>query len=124
MAHLPTVLIVDDDAGIRKMLVEMLSLEGMPTETASNGQEALTQITRGPRVVLLDILMPILDGRGFLEQLTAQPDERARHKIILMSAIERLEENQDLEADGRLPKPFTLTQLLNVISSVTESVQA
>lgn len=121
MAHMPTVLIVDDIPGIRKMLVEMLSLEGIPTETASNGQEALEKLAQsGPRVVLLDIIMPVLDGRGVIEHLNTQPGERARHKIILISAIETLEANRDLQADGRLTKPFTLDQLLSTIAAVTE----
>ena len=125
MAQVPTVLIVDDEPGIRKMLVEMLSLEGIPTETANNGQEALDVLARsGPRVVLLDITMPVLDGRGFMERLRTQPGERERHKIILMSAIETLTANRDLPADARLSKPFTLDQLLNTIASVTASVQA
>lgn len=121
MAHLPTVLIVDDDPGIRKMLVEMLSLEGMPTETATNGKEALEQLAHGgPRIVLLDITMPVLDGRGVMEHLNAQPGERERHKIILISAITTLEANRDLQAEGRLSKPFTLEQLLNTIAAVAE----
>lgn len=125
MAHMPTVLIVDDEPSLRKMLVEMLTLEGIPTETAANGQEALDKVAHsGPLVVLLDLWMPVLDGRGFIEHLNAQPGQRERHKIILMSAIDRLEANQDLQANGRLPKPFTLAQLLNVIASVTASVQA
>ncbi len=125
MAHMPTVLIVDDEAPIRKMLVEMLSLEGIPTETATNGQEALDKLAQsGPRVVLLDLSMPVLDGRGVIEHLEAQSGGRERHKIILISAIERLDANRDLRADGRLSKPFTLDQLLNTIASVTASVQA
>ncbi|HKS70488.1 MAG TPA: response regulator [Ktedonobacterales bacterium] len=125
MAQVPTVLIVDDEPGIRKMLVEMLSLEGYPTETANNGQEALDLLARGgPRVVLLDLLMPVVNGRGVVEYLDAQPGERARHKIVLMSAIETLTANRDLQADGRLSKPFTLDQLLNTIAAVTASVQA
>lgn len=125
MAQVPTVLIVDDEAPIRKMLVEMLSLEGIPTETANNGQEALDLLARsGPRIILLDLVMPVLDGRGVVEHLGAQPGERERHKIILVSAIEKLEANRDLQADGRLSKPFTLDQLLNTIAAVTASVQA
>lgn len=125
MAHTPTVLIVDDEAPIRQMLVEMLSLEGIPNETAANGQEALDMLAQsGPRVVLLDLLMPLVNGRGVVERLEAQPGERAQHKIILMSAIETLTANRDLHADGRLSKPFTLDQLLTTIASVTASVQA
>jgi CheY-like chemotaxis protein len=118
MAHLPTVLIVDDDPAIRKMLVEVLSLEGYPTETANNGREALEMLAKsGPRLVLLDLLMPEVDGRGVINQLSEDPQERQRHRIILVSAWANLEAARDLEADGTLAKPFNVNQLLNVITS-------
>jgi CheY-like chemotaxis protein len=123
MAHMPTVLIVDDDPQLRKMLEEMLSLEGVPFEMARNGREALDALRRSdPRVVLLDLTMPVLDGRGMLHELEASPAERARHKIILMSALTTLEASRDLVADGILPKPFTLPQLMNVLESVSAQV--
>lgn len=123
MPHAPTILIVDDDPAIRKMLVEVLSLEGYPTETAVNGREALDLLPRGgARVVLLDLLMPVLDGRGVMTELRANPAERARHKVILVSAITNLEGARDLEPDGVLPKPFTVDQLLNVLESTNASV--
>src|SRR5262249_4323289 len=121
MAH-PTVLIVDDDSAIRKMLVEVLQLEGYPTETAVNGREALEMLAHaGARVVLLDLLMPVLDGRGVMVELRAKPAERAKHKIVLVSAVHNLEAARDLqaEADGTLPKPFTVPQLLNVLGLVS-----
>jgi CheY-like chemotaxis protein len=120
MAHAPTILIVDDDPAIRKMLVEVLSLEGYPTETAVNGREALDLLARGgARVVLLDLLMPVMDGRGVMSELRANPVERSRHKVILVSAIGNLEGAQDLEPDGVLPKPFTVDQLLNIVESTS-----
>jgi CheY-like chemotaxis protein len=122
MAHPPTVLIVDDDPAIRKLLVEVLQLEGYPMEMATNGREAMDILVRsGPRVVLLDLLMPVLDGRGVMNELRTMPAERAKHKIILVSAINTLEKHQDLEADGTLQKPFTVPQLLNVLASVNMS---
>jgi CheY-like chemotaxis protein len=118
MAHLPTILIVDDDPAIRKMLVEVLSLEGYPTETANNGREALEMLAKsGPRLVLLDLLMPELDGRGVINQLSEDSQERQKHRIILVSAWANLEAARDLEADGTLTKPFNVSQLLNVITS-------
>jgi CheY-like chemotaxis protein len=118
MARLPTVLIVDDDPAIRKMLVEVLSLEGYPTETANNGREALEVLAKsGPRLVLLDLLMPEVDGRGVINQLSEDPQERKKHRIILVSAWANLEAARDLEADGTLTKPFNVSQLLNVITS-------
>lgn len=123
MAQTPTVLIVDDDPAIRKMLVEMLSLEGFPTETATNGREALDLLGHGgARVILLDLLMPIIDGRGVMDALRATPSERARHKVVLVSANSNLEGARDLEADGVLPKPFTLSQLMAVLEPLTASV--
>lgn len=117
MAQQPTVLVVDDDAGIRKMLTEVLTLEGIPVETAVNGREALDMLVKsGPRVVLLDIGMPIMTGREMMEALDAEPAQRARHRIILMSAWTSLEQNRDLAPDGKLVKPFTVDQLLNVIA--------
>ena len=123
MAHMPIVLIVDDDSAIRKMLAEMLSLEGVPFETASNGREALNALAHGePRVVLLDLLMPVLDGRGVMHELNTSPDDRAKHKIVLVSALHNLETARDLQADGMLPKPFTLPQLLSVLEAVGAKV--
>lgn len=101
------------------MLVEVLTLEGYPTETANDGSEALDLLPRsGPRVVLLDLLMPGVNGEGVVSALQQQPSERNRHHIILVSAINNLERYSNLQVDGRLPKPFTVDQLLSAIESV------
>jgi CheY-like chemotaxis protein len=124
MAHSPTILIVDDDPAIRKMLVEVLSLEGYPTETATNGQEALAMLTTSgaSRIVLLDLLMPVLDGRGMMMQLDDIPATRSQHKIVLMSAWTQLELARDLTVDGALPKPFTVVQLLSVLEPLAKTI--
>jgi CheY-like chemotaxis protein len=120
MASLPTILIVDDDPDIRRMLTETLRLEGYPYETATNGREGLDLLRRanGTWVVLLDLLMPVLDGRGFMNELRTNPTERARHKIIFISANHNLEAHRDLDPDAMLAKPFTITQLLNLLDSM------
>jgi CheY-like chemotaxis protein len=116
----PTILIVDDDPAIRKMLAEVLTLDGYPYETATNGQEALEALGKsGPRVILLDLLMPVLDGRGVMNELRASPEVRARHRVVLVSANDRLEAARDLEPDSMLAKPFTADQLLNVIETTS-----
>ena len=76
----------------------------------------------GPRLILLDLLMPVLDGRGVMNQLRASPEVRARHKVVLVSANDRLEAARDLEPDSMLAKPFTADQLLNVIETTNTSV--
>ncbi|MBF6589352.1 MAG: response regulator [Ktedonobacterales bacterium] len=120
---MPTVLIVDDDPAIRRMLTETLGLEGYPYETASNGREALDLLakTNSPRVILLDLMMPVLNGREVMEALRANPAERNRHKIIFVSAVDRLEQHRDLEPDASLAKPFTVSQLLNMLEEVKVS---
>jgi two-component system response regulator (stage 0 sporulation protein F) len=119
MASKPTVLIVDDDPSMRKLITEVLSLEGYPLETATNGREALDLLQSGrPRVILLDLKMPILDGEGFLQELEAMPTERKKHKIILVSAFLSLPNYQHLRSEGRLGKPFTTDQLINAIEAV------
>jgi CheY-like chemotaxis protein len=116
----PTILIVDDDPAIRKMLAEVLTLDGYPYETATNGQEALEALGKsGPRLILLDLLMPVLDGRGVMNELRASPEVRARHRVVLVSANDRLEAARDLEPDSMLAKPFTADQLLNVIETTS-----
>ena len=123
MAHAPTVLIVDDDPAIRKMLVEVLALEGYPTETAVNGQEALNILARSaPRVILLDLKMPVVDGREVVAQLEASADARAKHKVILISAWASLEEASDLVVDGKLVKPFTVGQLISVLEPLASEL--
>lgn len=123
MAHSPTILIVDDDPGIRKMLVEVLTLEGYPTETATNGQEALDMLAASaPRIVLLDLMMPVLDGRGVMMQLDGNPAARSQHKIILVSAFSNLESSRDLIVDGALAKPFTVPQLLSVLEPLAQTL--
>jgi two-component system phosphate regulon response regulator PhoB len=119
----PTILIVDDNPAILTMLVEVLSLEGYPIETATNGQEALEKLSDGrPRVVLLDVLMPVMNGPQTLAALEQDPAERQRHHIILISAWETLETTKELQVEGRLAKPFTVDQLLNTIGPYVAKV--
>lgn len=123
MAHTPTILIVDDDPAIRQMLTEALSLEGYPTETATNGQEALDKLAAsGPRVVLLDLLMPVVDGWEVMRALNSNPAERARHKVVLVSAVDKLESAKDLQADGMLAKPFNVDKLFAVLTPLVAAV--
>lgn len=123
MARTPTVLIVDDDPAIRKMLVEVLALEGYPTETATNGQEALNILARSaPRLILLDLRMPVLDGRGVMVELESNEAMRKQHRVVLTSAWASLEEASDLVVDGKLVKPFTVPQLLSVLEPLAEGL--
>jgi CheY-like chemotaxis protein len=71
----PTVLIVEDDALTRRALSIILQGKGYRVQTAANGQAALEQLRAGPRpcLILLDLVMPVLDGMGFRAAQRSDP---------------------------------------------------
>ncbi|WP_052887427.1 response regulator [Thermogemmatispora carboxidivorans] len=112
------VLIVDDDPLIREMMIDILEFEGYHLRTARNGQEALQVLQQGEEhyVVFLDLMMPIMDGSTLCRQLAAQPELRHRHRIILMSAMNHLAAAASLQADGLMPKPFSVEDVLQALA--------
>jgi len=121
----PRVLIVDDDAAIRKMLVDVLSLEDFHTETARDGREALALLEDGrKRIVLLDLMMPIMDGWELCRHLTERPALRQHLSIILMSAGEKLDQARDLQVEGYLAKPFDVDHLLECLNPFVTDAQS
>jgi DNA-binding response OmpR family regulator len=108
----PKVLIVDDDADIVMMLVQVLQDEGYAVRAAV-GEEALALAADDqPDVILLDIMMPGMDGVEVCRRLRANP-KSARAPVIAMSASHRLRERaSQMDVDGLLAKPFDLDELL------------
>jgi CheY-like chemotaxis protein len=114
----PLILFVDDDPPIQDMLSSVLLMEGFPYEMARNGQEAIDILAKSPgtrRIMLLDLLMPVVDGAGVVRWLFEHPDIRANTKIILMSANNTLKAAFDLDHDGELEKPFGVDKLLDAL---------
>lgn len=107
--HPQKVLVVDDDPVIRDMMADILECEGHTPELARNGQEAL-RILGGPDsyLVFLDLLMPTFNGKQVCETLAAHPPTRQRHIIVLMSALDNIEETSNLDVDMVMPKPFVV----------------
>jgi adenylate cyclase len=104
-----TILIADDDGVSRKLLRRLLEQDGHLVHAAGNGAEALELFgQQAIDVVLLDIVMPELDGISVLEQLKASPD--ANHvPVIMISAVDETESVVrciEIGADDYLPKPF------------------
>ena len=115
------VLVVDDDPIIRDMVVDILDFEGYITETARNGREALSILQNEESyLVLLDLMMPIMSGHEFCQRLNAMPELRKQHVIILMSAMDKLEEAEALRPDAIMPKPFVVDDVLRVIKPFFE----
>jgi DNA-binding response OmpR family regulator len=110
------VLIVDDDRDIRETLRDLLELEGFPAITARDGAEALERMRRDrPCLVLLDLIMPVMDGAEVFRRRAADPD-LARVPVAVISAVVDLEHRiAPLEAAGFLEKPVEIERLLELV---------
>ncbi len=115
----PSILLVDDERAITDNLVPFLNRSGFSVNVASNGQEALEKIASlKPDLIILDILMPRLDGREVLRQLRMDGNWTA---IILLTQVgESTERAMALEegADDYINKPFDPHELVARIRSV------
>jgi two-component system, OmpR family, alkaline phosphatase synthesis response regulator PhoP len=111
-----SILVVDDDPIIRDMMVDIFSFEEYPIVVARNGREALEKL-RGKEsyLVFLDLMMPIMDGREFCQHFSADPSLRNRHKIVIMSAMDKMSEAASLPTHGTLPKPFSVDDVMRVM---------
>ncbi|MCY1083106.1 response regulator [Archangium lansingense] len=107
-----TLLVVDDEVGITEALNDLLSEEGFHVLVASNGKEALERIAgRRPDLILLDYMLPVMDGRELLNAL--QSDSMLRDiPVLMMSAIPRSSLPRDCQPRAFLRKPFTIDRLL------------
>ena len=116
-----SVLIVDDDVDIREILADMLAETGFEVTTACNGLEAIAAIRRmevKPGVILLDLMMPVMDGYGFLRQRHLDPD-LASIPIAIFTAghgVDRDRLGDDLPI---VYKPFDVPQLLDVLRALS-----
>lgn len=113
---LPTVFIIEDDVDTRDMLGRFLELEGYHVELASNGRQALDLLSRGARanVIVLDLMMPVMDGWEFRRRQIE--DARLRNiPTIVVSAAGR-ERLAQINADAYLSKPVDMDELLQRVS--------
>jgi CheY-like chemotaxis protein len=109
----PRILVVDDEAPIRHLLLDLLADEGYDPIEAANGRVALAVIRQHrPDLVPMDVMMPELDGRAVLRALRAEP-ELADMPVVLMSAAHGI--GAHAEDTSFLPKPFDLDQVLAVV---------
>lgn len=112
------ILVVDDDPIIRDMMVDILESEGYTPDLARNGHEALAalQIPES-HLIFLDLMMPDFSGRDVCNTLAAHPLLRQRHVIVLMSAMDRIEETHNLDVDMVMPKPFLVDDVSEILDT-------
>ena len=113
------VLIVDDDPDILQTLALCLSTEGYSVVMAANGKEALDLLEQqDPSAILLDLMMPVMDGWQFVAELESRG---LRHAPILILSADRAVHGHavKLRASGHLAKPFDLDELLGKVQQLT-----
>jgi CheY-like chemotaxis protein len=112
------VLVIEDDRGQREALSEILSRQGYEVQCASNGSEALELMRRSdslPRLILLDVMMPVMDGWEFRDQ---QRRDRALSEVpvvVMTSFDDTVQKALQSGAVGFLPKPLQWQALLRVV---------
>ena len=117
----PRILVVDDDLVIQQLLKVNLELEGYAVEVAEDGEEALAQFDAfHPNLVLLDIMMPRLDGWEVCRRLKAGVDS-CDVPIVLLSARAQeadVQRGTDLGVAAYVTKPFDPIQLLDLVADI------
>ena len=113
----PKVLVVDDDPDVIAICSLVLESEGYEVDAALNGSEAVDKVsTVNVDVVLMDVMMPVLDGLTVCKMVKRDPRTRDL-PVIIMSASEVLrEKGAGCYADAVIAKPFDIDSLVNTVS--------
>jgi DNA-binding response OmpR family regulator len=116
-----TILVVDDDPVIQKLLAVNFEMEGYQVETANDGAEALAAVAAGPPdVVVLDVMMPKVDGIEVVRRMKADA-ATAGVPVLLLSAraqAKDIAEGLEAGADAYMAKPFDPVDLLDRVASL------
>jgi CheY-like chemotaxis protein len=120
-----SVLVVDDEPQVVWVLQFSLEAEGYTTFSARDGAQALTAIAEHhPKLMVLDIMMPTMDGWSVLEEMMQLPREE-RPRVIVVSAMSNLRDRAkaaEMGADAFVPKPFNVDDLLGVLHDLDLAV--
>ncbi|MEX2446074.1 MAG: response regulator [Dehalococcoidia bacterium] len=112
------VLVVDDDAGVRLVVHDVLADAGIAVSCAADGAAALTAVAQQePDVILLDLNMPVMDGRQFYHALRRLGRDVP---VIVLSAQDSRAGQRELGADDALPKPFDIDELVAHVLTLVE----
>lgn len=117
------ILLIDDDEELRDLMTDYLSKQGFTVECAGSGTEGLRKISNQPELVLLDIMLPDMDGFAVLTELR----KTSRVPVIMLTArgeeIDRIV-GLEMGADDYLPKPFNPRELSARIKAVLRRVES
>ncbi|WP_437744671.1 response regulator [Sorangium sp. So ce1504] len=114
------ILVVEDDLDIRSILTQLLAFEGYDVEEAADGAEALALLRRDapPALILLDLMMPVMDGWQLRAELQRDP-ALASIPVVIVSADVRVEQEASrLRVAGLLKKPLQIEPLLELVHRI------
>jgi CheY-like chemotaxis protein len=108
------VLVVDDDPAIRDAVRDVLEAAGMRVATAQDGADALEQVlAEAPRLVLLDMRMPVMDGWRFAQALRER--DLALPVVVMTAAADARRWAEEIGAQGFVAKPFAVSDLVSTV---------
>lgn len=115
------VLVVDDEPAIRETLSFILEMEGFSVDVAADGEQALTKVQQtNPKVVLLDVMMPKMDGYRVCEEIKKDP-KTATIKVVILTAMGQAADRARalaVGADAYVSKPFDEDGLIALLRTL------
>jgi CheY-like chemotaxis protein len=120
----PLVLVADDDEDVRELVVFRLERAGYEVITAGDGEEAVQlALTRRPRVCVIDVMMPKLDGYQVTERLRASGELAGAAILLLTASVQEASVDRGFAAgaDDYIKKPFSPAELVDRIASALDS---
>ena len=116
------VLVVDDDPAIRGLVADALRGEGFAVDLAAHGREALEAMrARRPRAVVLDLMMPVMDGFTFIEACHREQLCDGVPIVVISAIQDALRRIQELPVHACMAKPFDLDALVRVVGQYAGS---
>ncbi|MFP2912296.1 response regulator [Pyxidicoccus sp. 3LFB2] len=115
VSQVSSVLVVEDDADLRAAVADILEDEGFEVHVAENGQDALVELVHmghRPCLVLLDLMMPVMDGFTFMARFREDPGMRQVPVVVCSASVSEPPEG----ATAMLRKPFEIPALLDTVS--------
>ncbi|MEW6270745.1 MAG: response regulator [Thermodesulfobacteriota bacterium] len=112
------ILVVDDNEDVRDMLAQALAMEGYQVDTARDGADALSRMRREPppRLVLLDLYMPKLDGFGVRKEQLKDPRLTAIPVVVYSGHHDVRQAARVMGVDGYFQKPFDVDEILALVN--------
>jgi len=116
------VIVVDDDPGLRTMFIAILERKGFTVDVAPDGRVAYDQISRNPySVILLDLMMPDVNGFELLERLARECPSLLPRVIVMTGASRRVVQTLDTSSIwGLIRKPFDIDDLVSAVLACSD----